>query len=205
MTRRWELSNTRYLLGAAGFLNVLNEQVDPLQHRFRIVVSFNIVPRPGISNPTRFEELTAVMDPQGQYAIFEFTGALPRAKLYTHWQSSTNDQTTLDLLSSESFDPWQTVIVDHAPPASNTSSNQSPGTVEFEEYPEPLLRCNYIMRGIQVPEGDHRIEFRFAPPINVLYVSIAAIVLGLGLAGVLIVSKTEEDRKPPPENVPKRS
>ena len=30
MARRWQLTNTRYLLGPAGFLDVLNEQLDPL-------------------------------------------------------------------------------------------------------------------------------------------------------------------------------
>ena len=31
----------------------------------------------------------------GTYALIEFTGALPRAKLYSHWQVSTNDTATL--------------------------------------------------------------------------------------------------------------
>jgi len=44
--RRWQLTNTRYLLGPAGFLDGLNEQLDPLQHRFRIVQRFDVLPKP---------------------------------------------------------------------------------------------------------------------------------------------------------------
>ena len=97
LTRRWQLTNTRYLLGAAGFLDVLNQQIDPIQHRFRIVARFDIAPKPGIQNPSGLDlaELTAVIKPDGQYAVFDFTGALPRAKLYANWQVSTNDPATL--------------------------------------------------------------------------------------------------------------
>ena len=228
IARRWQLTNTRYLLGAAGFLEILNQQLDPLQHRFRIAAAFNIVPKPGVANATRLEELTAEISPQGQYAIFEFTGALPRAKLYTNWQVNTNDQATLDLLTSRSFDPTQTVLVNTPlPPSSaSTGTNQTAGSVEFVGYapkqivlhakssgpsvlllndkfdpdwkvsvdgtPATLLRCNFIMRGVQVPDGDHQIEFRFAPSVKGLYVSLAGIVLGLGLAGFLVFPKREE-------------
>ena len=34
VARRWQLTNTRYLLGAAGMLDVLNQWLDPDQHRF---------------------------------------------------------------------------------------------------------------------------------------------------------------------------
>ena len=55
MARHWELTNTRYLLGPAGFLDVLNEQLDPAQHRFRIVQRFDVMPKPGIDQPTQLE------------------------------------------------------------------------------------------------------------------------------------------------------
>ena len=108
VTRRWQLTNTRYLLGAAGFLDVLNQQIDPVQHRFRMAARFDIAAKPGISTPTGLDELTAVIKPDGQYAVFDFTGALPRAKLYANWQVSTNDAATLKELASVGFDPAQT-------------------------------------------------------------------------------------------------
>ena len=136
LTRRWQLTNTRYLLGAAGFLDVLNQEVDPVQRRFRIATRFDIAPKPGIPNPTGLDELTAVIKPDGQYAVFDFTGALPRAKLYANWQVSTNDQATLTKLASAGFDPAQTVLVADPVPAPSPGSvtNQNAGTVEFTGY-----------------------------------------------------------------------
>jgi len=136
LTRRWQLTNTRYLLGAAGFLDVLNQQVDPVQRRFQFAARFEIEPKPGIVNPTALSELTAVINPDGKYALFDFTGALPRAKLYASWQVSTNDQATLTNLASVEFDPAQTVLVaDPLPaPAPENLTNQNAGTVEFTSY-----------------------------------------------------------------------
>lgn len=135
LARHWELTNTRYLLGAAGYLEVLNQQLDPAKKRFRIAQRFEIVPKPGISQPQRLEELTAVPDSNGRYALFEFTGALPRAKLYSNWQVNTNSQAVLDTLADLKFDPAKTVLVDtpeNGLPA--ISTNENSGTVDFKSY-----------------------------------------------------------------------
>jgi hypothetical protein len=228
ITRRWQLTNTRYLLGWSGFLNALNQQIDPVQHRFRILTRFDITLKPGILNYTSPDELTAVVNPDGQYALFEFTGALPRAKLYTNWQVSTNDQATLTNLASAEFDPAQTVLVaDPLPaPAPGNLTNQNAGTVDFASYaprrivlqakadspavlllndrfdpiwkvsvdgkPEKLLRCNYLMRGVYLQPGSHTVEFRFRPPANAFYVSVAAAVIGVLLLGCLVFGRQKE-------------
>jgi hypothetical protein len=133
ITRRWQLTNTRYLLGAAGFLDVLNQQIDPLQHRFRIATRFHIEGKPGIPNPASYDELTAVITPEGEYAVFEFTGALPRAKLYANWLVSTNDDATLTNLASANFDPERAVLVAN-PAIPSPQSTTNSGTVEFSSY-----------------------------------------------------------------------
>ncbi|MEJ0088277.1 MAG: hypothetical protein WDM80_00750 [Limisphaerales bacterium] len=51
LVRLWELSNTRYLLGPAGFLDVFNAQFDPGKSRFRIVQRFDVVAKPNIARP----------------------------------------------------------------------------------------------------------------------------------------------------------
>ena len=110
--RLWELTNTRYLLGPAGLLDLLNEQFDPGRQRFHIVQRFTIALKPGVNEfHQRLEELAAVPKDTGDYALIEFTGALPRAKLYSNRQVSTNDDATLKMLESTNFDPWQTVLV----------------------------------------------------------------------------------------------
>ncbi len=144
IARHWQLTNTRYLLGPAGFLDVLNEQLDPLQHRFRIIQRFNVTLKPGVEQYTKPEELTAVPTDNGPYALFDFTGALPRAKLYSYWQISTNDTATLQTLASTNFDAWQTVLVSTplpAAPAAN-ATNENPGTVEYTSYATKDTKLN---------------------------------------------------------------
>jgi len=227
VTRHWELTNTRYFIGAAGFVPVLNEQLDPAQKRFRVVQAFNIVPKPGVAQPMKFEELTAVPEANGQFALIEFTGAMPRASLYSNWQVSTNDQETLKKLASADFDPRGTVLVaNQIAPATNPGTN-APGTVEYQSYasrdvilkarasapsilllndkndanwkvlvdgkPQPLLRCNYVMRGVQLPAGEHKVEFHFRQPMGPVYVSFAAVGMALLLLGITIV----QSRKAP--------
>jgi hypothetical protein len=49
--------------------------------------------------------------------------------------------------------------------------------------PADLLRCNYIMRGVFLPAGDHKIEFKFAPSLVPLSITLAAV-----LSGVILLS-----------------
>ncbi len=222
-TRLWELTNTRYLLGAAGFLDVLNEQVDPVQRRFRIAQRFDIIAKPGISQPTKLEDLTAISSPDGDLALFDFTGALPRAKLYSNWQVNTNDQAVLDTLAAPNFDPAKTVLVS-TPQTSLPllATNLNSGTVEFKSYapkdlifateasapsvlllndkydphwsvqvdgkPAELLRCNYIMRGVYLAPGSHKVEFKFSLPSGTLYVTLAAFVTAILLCAFLALN-----------------
>jgi hypothetical protein len=146
VTRRWQLTNTRYLLGPAVFLDSLNQELDPAQHRFRIAARFEIVLKPDVSTYTGArDELTAVMKPDGQYALFDFTGALPRAMLYANWQVSTNDQVTLTNLASAEFDPQRTVLVANpsipSPQApSGLNPQPSANSIEFASYaPKRIL------------------------------------------------------------------
>jgi len=225
IARRWQLANTEYLLGPTGYLDVLNQELDPAQHRFRIVQRFEIVPKPGILEPSRLEELTAVPDDNGRYALFDFTGALPRAKLYSNWQVNTNDTENLKTLADLNFDPAKTVLI--STPQKDlaaVATNENSGTVEFQSYapkkivfnadatapsvlllndkydpnwrvtvdgqPAQLLRCNFLMRGVQVPPGQHTVEFDFSLPSKPFYVTLAAMGIGFCLAiGLLFARK----------------
>lgn len=246
VARRWQLTNTRYIACAAPLVGLLNQGFDPKEQRFKIRMQFDFYQNrqggPVLINTNA----------NGRYAIVEFTGALPRAKLYSSWETvsydqtkvkawtdsvrkafppdwplpydslSTNDLATLELLTRASFDPAQTVLL-AAPIKTQPSINAASGTVEYVSYkpkeivlktkstaanvlllndrydpnwqvtidgkPAELLRCNYLMRGVEVPAGEHQVEFHFRPDTKYLYVSLAAIVLGLGLIGYLAVPR----------------
>lgn len=221
LLRRWQLTNTRYLLGPAGFLDVLNTQLDPGKARFHIVKQFSVAPKPGILQPSRLEEITGLPDPNGQLAVFEFSGALPRAKLYSNWQVNTNDAAVLKTLGAPEFDPEQTVLVSTpVPDLAPTATNANTGIVEITMYtpstialatkattptvllfnskydrdwsatvdgqPAPLLRCNFIMRGVSLSPGSHKIMFKYYLPVKMLYITLAAYTTAVLLAFYLI-------------------
>jgi Bacterial membrane protein YfhO len=237
-TREWELTNTRYLLGAAPLVELLNGVFDQQKHRFRIVERFDMLAKPGITNPTKVAEETAVPSTNGIFALIEFMGALPRAKLFPNWEVNTNTEATLKQLASPEFDPAKIVLVTEpvAVPSSATATNENAGTVEFASYdpnhivlkananaqsilllndrydpnwkvtvdgkPATLLHANYIMRGVQLSPGAHTVDYRFAPPVNLFYVSLAAIIVGIGLLGFLAVTNRREEAEPSAKSSP---
>jgi hypothetical protein len=52
---------------------------------------------------------------------------------------------------------------------------------------QPLLRCDFLMRGVYLASGDHQVEFKFEPPVRLLYVSIGSLSVALLLLGAFIV------------------
>ena len=216
--RYWELTNTKYILGMAGFLDPLNAQFDKGKNRFRIAERFDIATKPGIANPSGLEDLTAVPSQDGALALFEFTGALPRTKFFTQWQVNTNNDAVLKQLADEAFDPNSTVIVSDAI-SGTPATNSMPGRAEIVSYsprrievkvnapaagvlllndrfdkdwyatndgqPASILRCNFIMRGVQLPAGEHTVVFEFRPSLTGLKVSLVAIGIGIVLCGFL--------------------
>ncbi len=221
--RYWELTNTRYLLGVTGaFLEVLNNQLDPEKRRFKIHTPFNLVQAPGDARAT------AEPNQSGPFAVIEFSGALPRAKLYSQWEVIPDPEAQLRRLADPSFDPHQTVVVAEAPRGGGSGTAASAAAnakneITFSEYlpkqvrmkaeanapsilllndrfdphwkvfvdgePAKVLKCNFMVRGVEVPAGEHIIEYRFEPPAGTLYLSLAAIACGLMLCGVVALGR----------------
>jgi hypothetical protein len=65
--------------------------------------------------------------------------------------------------------------------------------VWVDQKPATMLRCNYIMRGVFVPVGRHTVEFRYQPPLKLLYVTLSAFALGILLAGYVIVTNRRRE------------
>lgn len=142
--RLWQLSNTRYIFCWAGYLtNSIYEHspsllgLDPTPGAFEVRSRLKVVPGPGVERPTTQADLDMEMNKDGDFVLLEYKNALPRAKLYSNWQMSDSDQTTLGTLRSPAFDPQKTVLISKdattsvPAPASPTADA---GTVKIEDY-----------------------------------------------------------------------
>jgi hypothetical protein len=229
--RLWELTNTRYLVHLASAAPLLNKQADAADS-FVIKCLLKVAPKVGLSTIEDYGGMTAVPDDHGTYALIEFAHALPRAKLYSNWQSPTNDEAVLDTLASHEFDPQHTVLVSPKTPLDLAPENPKldAGIVSITDYqpkdvklqasaltpavlllndritpawgvwvdqkPAPLLRCNYLMRGVFLTPGEHTVEFRFQPPLTTLCLSLCGWAAGIITAGFVVYTRRTE---PPPQ------
>jgi hypothetical protein len=221
-TRLWELTSTRYILGMTGYLNYLNNNFDPGKNRFRVHTQFNFAPKPGkqVDAGLGADDLTTIIQTNGPFAIFEFTGAHPRAKLYNSWQSAGTDQEALGTLSNPEFDVSRTALISEGSTGTQAtpSPDTEPGVAEITSYAprdieiksnatapsllvlndryhpdwhvyidgerSEILRSNYLMRGVFVPEGEHLVTFKFEPAATGLYAGVMAWITALGIIGI---------------------
>lgn len=216
--RLWELSNTRYILAQPVDLLKL---VDAGKNRFHVITNFNYAVKPGLpadAQPT-LDDISWEPSTNGVFSLFEFTGALPRYKLYSAWTQSTNGSATLDTLRSPNFDPQTQLLVNDDSVATVMTGATNAGAAQLVSYapkkielkveatgnaillwndrwspnwhawvdgqPVKLLRCNYIMRGIQVNAGKHEIVMKYAQPTKALYVTLGTLALGMAFLGFL--------------------
>lgn len=230
LPRLWALTNTRFILGMKGALNTLN-QLNTSREGFRIHTSFTFTQQE--------DQVVPVADPNGMFALFEFTRALPRARLFSQWEYIEDDQQILARLSDPEFNPHRTLLVSMPqsaetaalpkPPAPGQDEKTAgpPGSTEITHYepkeviletsaemetilllnsnhdedwkvwvdgqPAQLLRCNFTMRGVRLPAGDHTVRFHYEPSVTGLYISLGAILLGAGLC--LYLGCTQHGRK----------
>ncbi|HTH46052.1 MAG TPA: hypothetical protein VMB21_00945 [Candidatus Limnocylindria bacterium] len=139
--RLWQLTNTRYLIAAPKTAESLNDFVDPARRRFRVVLPFTLGLKPGAPQPTDksgladvVQLLKATPNDQGSLALIEFAGALPRAKFYTTWQTTTNDAVALDRLRSSEFDPEKSVLLAEEPAGLKPAPEAAPGEATIASY-----------------------------------------------------------------------
>ena len=140
--RRWELTNTRWILGGTNDVAFFNRQLDPAKGRFTVASNFIVGLRPGTKNPNApgTEDFTTQFNSAGPYSLIRFDGALPRARLYSQWQVQTNDATTLETLAKREFDPQATVIVNAPIAPSAAALGQAAGEVITQSYRPKEIR-----------------------------------------------------------------
>lgn len=222
--RLWELTDTRYIVTSSLVLPLLNRCADS-KHSFASRSYLKVMAKPYVGAVEDAGDMTVVSETHGDDTIIEFSNPLPRARLYSNWQTPANDDATLKTLVSHDFNPEETVLVSAETPVTQPagSTNANPGTVTIAEYqpkyvklqanaltpsvlllndrnapewkvwidkkPAPMLRCNYLMRGVYLTPGVHTVEFRFKPPLTSLYVTICGWSAGILLSGYLIYSR----------------
>jgi hypothetical protein len=134
-TRLWQLTNTRYIFADAHLTDLLNQSGEP-KNSFRTVLQGIMVAKPDITHQVEDAgDMTVLTNSQGTLALIEFTRALPRAKLFSHWLVMDDDP-TLRMLVSPGFDPEKTVLLAKDTPISEAAgaSDADPGTVEITQY-----------------------------------------------------------------------
>lgn len=121
--RLWQLTSTRYLLGAAGLEAQLNEAFAGSSSKFTPVYRFAIQPKPGVpeSRLNEPDSYTAVTNPNGPYALYENSAALPRATWIPRWTVLTNTTEALARVVDPAFNPASEVVLAEAP------ANLTPG------------------------------------------------------------------------------
>ena len=150
--RRWELTNTRWVLGGTNDVAFFNRQFDPAKGRFTVATNFVVSLRPGTKNPNApgTEDFTTQFNSAGPYSLIRFDGALPRARLYSQWQVQTNDATTLETLAKREFDPQATVIVNAPIAPSAAALGQAVGEVITQSYRPKEIRLTAQATGDSV-------------------------------------------------------
>jgi hypothetical protein len=87
-----------------------------------------------------------------------------------HIEISAKTTAPAVLLINDKYDPYWRVTVDGKPAA--------------------LLRCNFLMRGVFLPTaGDHTVVYDFELPNRPLYVTLAALSVGVVLCGFLFYAR----------------
>ena len=135
--REYELTGTRFLIGVKSviqtngpvdFIEVLNDRLDPEQRRFRMHTPFSI------DYDDEFYPRATPND-SGPLALIEFTGALPRARLFHQWESAPDPTAALQRIVDPEFDPTKSVtIVGNAPPSGRGVTLPRPEPVKIVHY-----------------------------------------------------------------------
>ncbi len=127
--RLWQLTNVRFVFGeSSSYIQMLNQRFDPVKQRFRLHTAFN------------FNGLQALPSTNGPFALIEFTGALPRAKLYTNWEILPEPTNVLARLVDPNWDPEQSILIsDASAPKPDTNSTNVAGEAVITQNPTPKL------------------------------------------------------------------
>jgi len=192
----------------------LNNRADPVQRRFKMVARFHMVQEPGKKWPSVYvadDGIYALFEFQGvlpRATLFSnWAVVADNEQILKQIASPAFDPLRMVLIEGASGEthmgstnlaPGTVVYKSYSPKRIVMDVNASEEAVLLlndQHHPDwkvaingveaELLRCNYLMRGVRVPAGQHEITFRFKPSRTGFYLSLAALFLGFGLLGYI--------------------
>lgn len=226
LARLWELTNTRYLFGLAGPFadQLLNAQLDPVRRSFRVVMPFAFTQTPAgyigaqanEAGPWALIEFGAALPRARLYPQWQVS-TNDQATVSLLGDPAFDPQRTV-LVSDPiapppagetnaaagtvefvSYAPKRIVLKAKAASRSILLLNDQHDPdwkVTVDGRPAPLLRCNYVMRGVELPAGPHEVVFDFRPSLAGMKVTLAAMAVGLaGCVLLLVVRPAAGGRK----------
>ncbi len=213
--RQWELGNVRWLLALAPLVEPMNQQLDPARKPFRTRFPFNLSQtQDGLirvetnnAGPFALVEFTGAL-PRAMLFDQWRSGVSDDDALKL--LPSTNFNPHAEVLVADSI-PAPSVTTSSQPAGSVTFASYAPTRVvldteartpcvlllndkhdkDWKVYvdgkEDTVLRANYVVRGVYLSAGKHRVEFRFQPPLGAFWVSLASLAASFGVLGLVIV------------------
>lgn len=196
--RMWQLTNTRFIVAPAQLWARLAKVPG-----VRLLKTFGAVPE----GESGFK-IVEVQPQQASHVLAENTNALPRVALYYNWKSvggeakeladpSWDPARTVLLTGGESGGGDEPAVpvenLKYTPEdISFKVSAKADAVALLNDRYDPnwkvwvdgkeamLLKCNYLMRGVRVPAGEHEVRFKYVSPY-ITMVKIRFMTLGVVL------------------------
>ena len=213
------LTNSRYFLGIGNpVLDPLNQLAAAEGGEFREIMSVWLAPNGAFVKPAQntnmpfaLIEYTGALPRAGLYANWQKesdpTNVLQKltskdfnpAKLVLVEgdcpASSNPDATDAGTVTITDYHPKQVTMQASVkvPAVLLFNDKHDPNwKVWVDGQPATMLKANFLMRGLHLTPGEHEIVWRFQPPSEGLYVSLAASALGLLFIGIVVVQSRKE-------------
>ena len=225
LIRYWRLANVRYLfgLGVPQFVDAMNQQLAPETNPLKLALPFLVQQAPSghfevqvtQEGPFGLLELTNALPRALLYQNWEVhtnhETALQRlaepafdidrtvvvgAPIDPPPPGNTNASPGTVEITRYSSRRVDLAVNAPAPSILLLNDRYHPGwiiTVDGE--PAPLLRANFVMRGVEIPPGEHEVIFRFAMASKTFYISLAAVLSGLLLCAWVVVMERRDAGK----------
>lgn len=209
--REWELSNTRYLLTLAPLVDAMNSQFGGTNKPFRLHTAFSLSQtasrvinlETNTSGPFALIEFTnalprASLFDQWRSGVPDDTtlSLLASTNFNPHSEVVISEQIPAPSVQTSTQPAGSCVYLDYSPRRLTLATEaRTPCVLLLNDKHDPrwkvrvdgkddtLLRANFIMRGVYLSPGKHRVEFRHEPPTRTFWFSLSFIAIALCLAG----------------------